>query len=934
MIMMGQVTRHQRWEQLPRKRFVGQVLFGSFLMMIFVLGLSVPLFAQDRGRILFTAAVGPDKVLLRWAGTKELARFSGFNIHRRQGGSSTYTTLNALPIRPLTNPAQIQAVFNAPGEALILQDIQSILGPDYAKEILRLRSSAMTSDFMKLALLVNTNYGVSISEALGYLDRTVLTGTRYTYELWGVDGSGVEIERLGKVSIVGGSRTQLPAPAQLEWVPIVGPTGDKKIYLRWQGVPPSDSTSHAEIGFGYDIYRMEGRPVPATKVITDADIAAHPSIYYKVNSLPVIILPASNVDKGAELFAGYCTTAPGCHVTRNDADIFGKGNREFRAKEQAHGALSPDLDLESIFNYINDFFFMDDRSLSAGPELKYGQEYTYWVVARDLLRQHGLFSAPVQATVRDTIPPKVPYNVQTSVTGDVPNQKTKITWDRNVDEPNPANEPGKYRDDTQKYKVYRRFGDINANKILLNEVIQPADPNVVMVEYIDTSITKDDWGNIYWYYITAVDGAQPEPNESPYSAPAKGVVHDLVPPDAPVCTAFCEIVNHQQEWEYCRQYSSSVDSGIVTMADVSAGIYPTFYCEKAPDSDVVGIKVYRSIDGVDFYFLEDVHYPEGSNDVTVVDDDYKPRVSQQVYYKFKAFDENTNLSGLSPDHPPRVLVKGDPPPAPLIVGMKYVGKDTVEGRDLVEVNISVINTTGIAGFNLYKDENLSEPPAAISVPAKPCPESNWGTAEFLGQGGGDVINVPVIHSISVAEIPASGLDNVEFDQVQDYFVLTASISPPSTANYYAVTAYDFYGQESSKIFYHWAGQDPDAPSKLNWPSRLGVKEETLTVTPNTSGLQKICLDWEVTGEIDNDLFVHDELNYVVFRVRGGDQTPDRFTQISPLIVGPFNDPPNSREYCDNDIIFGEEYHYMVLGIGEDGEIVKSFGPASTTVNLP
>jgi hypothetical protein len=919
-----------------------------------------PLNAQDKGRIFFTSAVGPDKVLLRWIGAKETDRFYGYNIHRREADSSTFVTLNASPIIPLTDTAKIRAIFEAPNEGQILADIQSILGPAYYNEIIKLRTSGDKTDLARLAILVNTNYGVSISEGLGFLDKSVTNGIRYTYELWGVNNLGIEIERLGKVSVVGGIKTELDPPTLIEWVPIIGPAGDKRVYLRWVVPPSSDLTEGANIGFGYDIYRMEGGlpPEDPYKVIKDTDISAYPKTYLKVNKLPVVVLPAQNVDKGRELFSANCSN---CH-TRNEGEIFGKGTREFNGSSKqsairAHSINVPsDLDLESVFNYINDFFFMDDNSF-AGRPFEYDNKYTYWVVARDLLRQHGKFSIPVLAEIRDKIPPKVPYNVQTTVTGNVPNQKIKITWDKNMNELPEG--PGAYVDDTVTYKIYRRFGDTDATKTYIASVAQPSS-GIYTVEYTDVSISKDDWGKIYWYHITALDVAG---NESPFSAQAKGVVYDLQPPSPPYCKTPCEEINYQKEYKFCREYSSEQELPTpLTVAYVNKpddSNFPEFRCT-ITDTDTEGIKVYRSIDGVNFYFVKDL-YTTGQNYIDFIDDAYKPRVSQEVYYKFKAFDENNNVSGFTTISS-RVLVAGEPPPAPIITGMKHITSSMAPDGivDTVDILISVLNPDGVAGFKLYR-ASTSEGTGAYPLIVDPSPNSNWGRATTykIFAGVPPTIDVPVKYGITLSRLPAGGMEDdnskVTFDQDKRYYILRAKNVPsPSRGKYYAVTALDFAGQESDRVFYYWSGDDISVTGRnLPWPSRdlRKVKTGTLTLSfrPANQTPEKICLNWEVNGKIadENNEIVLPYLYYVVFRVRGN-PNPDRFVQVSRLLTGPFNatqsygyDPD---EYCDRDVMPGETYTYVVLGIKKDnysnaledekmmdsnhGEIAESFGPVS------
>jgi len=891
----------------------------------------VPVRAQggDRDRLFVAATVGPDKVLLRWSGGGRLSGFAGFNVRRREAGGTVDTLMNASPVRPLTDPAAVRAVFEAPGEEGILADIRSILGDDYATALLSLRNSPASADRMKLRLLVNTNYGVALVEGRGFLDRSAPSGRRYTYEVWGLDGAGAEVERLGKVSVTAGLKTVLPAPANPEWVPIYGPAGDRKVHLRWDGLPAADLRKASVVGFGYDVYRMTGLPSPPGKILTDAEIAADPATYVKVNDLPVVILPAASSELGRELFGRHCSS---CHSTRNDPAVRGKGPAEFRetgipAAVTAHGALPPELDLQSVFNYVNDFFFVDDPALSGAPPLGFGT-YTYWVVGRDLLRQHGLFSQPVVAESLDTRPPMVPYNVRAEETGSVPNRKIRIFWDRNRDELNPENEPGKYQDDTVLYRVYRRFGGTDSPRTYLGDVPQPP-PSVYEVEFVDTTITEAQWGNIYWYHVTAVDAAG---NESAFSGPAKGVVYDRVAPGLPDCRAFCEDPNNQQEMDYCRVFDPDQEGNsnyaVVSYADVrdpTAPVYPLFVCTRLADEDVSGVKIYRSIDGVDFHLLREEWFADGAGGLVFEDREYRPRVSQEVYYRFRAFDENMNEGPLGPVSI-RHFILGDPPPPPSIVGMRKVGENTIEQMDIVEIRFTAIATDGLAGFNVYRSPTPEES-AVTAVGSKPYPPERWGRAI---NAAGDVRPAPLEGHFTMAGLSTAAAGDLVFDPTAKLYTIRVHVNPPSTGFYYTVVAYDFAGQASSPMnFFFWSGQDPSR-RVLHWPVRPEAGIKPLTVTPDTTNRRKICLDWEITGDLVNNEFVYDETRYAVFRVRGA-APPDAFVQISPLILGPFYRPADMPEYCDTDVIFGQQYTYEVLGFSADGEIVTSFGPAAGTV---
>lgn len=884
--------------------------------------------AQGESKALLTATVGPDKVLLRWA--VPAGRFEEFTLLRQEQGEPRPSPLHPGTLGPLTDADAVRAVFKEAGEEAILDDITTVLGEEYQDEILRLRGSNLPADRTRLALLANTNYGVAIVEGRGFLDRQVAPGRSYAYELWGEGGTAGR-ELLGTVEILAGQATELPAPGQLEWVPLEGASGSAKVFLRWQGLPPpTPGAANPEVGFGFDVYRQRGRPSPPGRVITDLDIRAGGGIE-KVNRLPVLLLPSPIAEAGRLLFAAHCA---GCHATRSDPRILGKTALRNAPASPAHQGLAADLDLGAVLAYVNDFVLLDGEGVSLASPVAAGGEVTYWVVARDLLRQHGRFSTPVTARVRDTLAPKVPGNVEAEVVGAVPQQRLRVRWDRNASDAQAATDPRRYVDDTASYRIYRRFGSAQSPREVrqVGTVAQPADPAAGSLSFTDASIAEADWGKLYWYHVTAVDAAG---NESPFSGPAKGVVHDLVPPGEPECVAFCDVKPTDRS---CRRLYRPDPSGdprflarlqVVRVGDPAAPRGPVSVCRRPPGSDVAGVKVYRSLDGLDFHLVEDLHFTgeDGvvADELPVADAGYRPRVSQRLTYRYKAFDENTNLGPATVAALPVVLA-GDPPPAPQIVGIEAVAPHPVgeEGWVIGEVAFTVLNPDAVVGFRLLSDDDPDDgvgpyPHANDAGDRRlPFPAAQWALAE-----PGEVpFPEPRASALTPAALGAAGLGPLRY--AGGRFILRV---PLVAGRFYAVTAWDVAGQESAALFHFWPGpelQTQAADRELEWPRRPDAETFGLQLDADP-GRGLLCLSWGASVRVD--------LGYVVFRALGGPASPDRFVQVSPFLLGnQFFDPRHggTARWCDGDTVAGEAYSYSVLGIGFDGEVALSLGPATAT----
>ena len=162
-----------------------------------------------------------------------------------------------------------------------------------------------------------------------------------------------------------------------------------------------------------------------------------------------------------------------------------------------------------------------------------GEEFYYFVTARDILGRDGLVSFGGLARACRRLPPAPPTNVRVEnavLPGSTNQPRLLVTWNQNL---NPTNA-------VTHYWIYRW---INPTSVLTNDVaptngvigIVPQLAGTNRNYFLDTStgaLTNANLTNV-WYTIRAVNLAACDPLLSPHSAPAWGVLRQR---DGPVAT--------------------------------------------------------------------------------------------------------------------------------------------------------------------------------------------------------------------------------------------------------------------------------------------------------------------------------------------------------------------------------------------------------------
>jgi len=630
---------------------------------------------EPGGRVHFSVTMGGTAAapvaLLRWAGTERPLGYTSFLVRRRAAADAAFADVAA--VAPLGDAASIAAVF--PPGAEIRTELEAIFVPDLGatlgEALLALRASADPGRRMQHEMILNSNYGAAIAEGRAFLDAALVSGTRYAYELWGLDAGNLPVERLGKVWVLAGQNTVLPAPVALTVVDVAdrdnpptgnfpggedvdldgdgrmdsGVYGDGKVYLRWDPTPAQAKDRETRpTGFGFNVHRQVkgGGACPATP---------GPGAV-RVNSLPVVPVPAADTD-------------------------------------------------------LPDFFFIDDNTEPGVPSIMRGTEYCYWLVARDLLRQEGEMSAPVVACPPDLAKPRQVRGVATKVVA--PGPQVEVSWTANASDPPTVDGGAPYVDDTAAYNVYR-FTDFD--RLLLPP--NPADRVATALpagttSWIDTTADGPSAhvGRIYWYTVTAADTAlcgRPA-NEGPHSGPARAVIYDTTPPSILVVQPYCNTTQNPNCFRDCG--CTSCPPNAWCDAGGASGLWPLPGDDWGYDvppggtnaADTWTVRLYRGAKGTDFRPVEEAEFVATDGGWRLRETAFRARVSQKLEYRLRALDRDANVGpALEPrtplgNSPMPAYLRGDLPPVrPTVV------RATAEAGGNVRIRWHAPGAAALAGF--------------------------------------------------------------------------------------------------------------------------------------------------------------------------------------------------------------------------------------------
>jgi hypothetical protein len=399
-----------------------------------------------------------------------------------------------------TAPGQVLALLNqsvalgenlsALGTALdtLLHNVTGITNlPLQRKVLASFQDAATNADTAQiLRLLAHVNPGLTLCAGQGFSEEIT---TVTTYEVREVNpATGAAGEVLGQVTITPGSPVLLPAPGYPFQVVTNNPSDNLRIRLRWGTSPAFRRLSL--LSFGFDVWR-----IPLAKAVAGGYTGIPPTLtqlysdtnFVQANEAPVI-------------------------ATKDFSTGTGTGAADDPADQTT-------------------YFFSDKGGYTglanSPPPFSDGEEFYYFITARDVLGRDGLVSPGGEGEACRRIPPQAPSGVVVKNTYSVQpaNQQCLVVgWQRDVNT----------NDNVTQYWVYRwpnpamaltngptstnyRIGVTNGTSFADNGAGAPLTPGVTN----------------FWYTVRAVSQAACTNLVSPDSMPAWGVLRQRFGPVAP-----------------------------------------------------------------------------------------------------------------------------------------------------------------------------------------------------------------------------------------------------------------------------------------------------------------------------------------------------------------------------------------------------------------
>jgi hypothetical protein len=415
---------------------------------------------------------------------------SSVNLFTRRGTMARQTDAGA--ITTLLNQSSaigedLSSLAN--GLNLMFGDVPGITNQPLAQKILSaFQAAATSSDKNQLLSLMGKGHP-GLNQCLGFAFSEQITGVT-TYEFRELDpATGAPGDVVGRVTVIPGAPVVLPAPGRPFQVTTNDPSDHLRVRLRWGA--PLALRRLSPMQFGYNVWRtartnaeahgFDANPPLLTQMTSDP-------LFVRAN--PGTVMPSAELDLGAGL----------------------------------GGAENPADQLT--------FFFADTGRMTGGPFTD-GQEFYYFVTARDILGRDGLVSFGGLAHACRRLAPAPPTDVRvenTVLPGSTNAPRLLVSWQQNT---NPTNA-------VTHYWIYRWT---NPSMVLTNDAapsngvvgIVAQVPGTNRNSFLDTStgaLTNANLTNV-WYTIRAVSIAACDPLLSPHSSPAWGVLRQR---DAPLAT--------------------------------------------------------------------------------------------------------------------------------------------------------------------------------------------------------------------------------------------------------------------------------------------------------------------------------------------------------------------------------------------------------------
>lgn len=338
----------------------------------------------------------------------------------------------------------------------------------------------------------------SLNLCLGHAWAEPVTPGKTTFEIRDFDAAANDdLGVLGRVTVDSLGPIILPSPGIPVQFSEASPKGDLNIKLRW--TTPDALREVGLLQHGFNVYRM-------TKQFTESN-------NFHNDPFDREIIPAL-------LSSGFVRKV-------NDTPV----------------TVRKLYDATTVLDFVSDptWYIADDnrRYQQGGAPFTNGEQFYYFVTARDLLGRDGFVSHGALAMACDRMPPDAPEGVKVenhyTFSNGSSNQILKITW----------RQASNTNDIVGAYYVYRWTNATEANSLglispVINQIAGPIAhvPNQTYASIIDNGPgspkAPEDYDKTYWYTVRAVDLSACTNNFSPNSAPAFGVLRNRAAPGEPM----------------------------------------------------------------------------------------------------------------------------------------------------------------------------------------------------------------------------------------------------------------------------------------------------------------------------------------------------------------------------------------------------------------
>ena len=371
----------------------------------------------------------------------------------------------------------------------LLRKVPGITGQSLPQKVLTAFQLAATDPALAemISLLAKGNPGLNLCAGRAFSE---VIGSVTTYEVRELNpATGAAGDLVGRVTLVPNAPVVLPAPGKPFQVVSNQPSEHLQIRVRW-GTPP-ELRRLSVLNVGFNLWRIPR-------------LVAEAANYHNLPPSTAQLLSNTNF------------------VRANRAPVYTAMDYSIGS---GAGAADDPADRTT-------FFFSDSSRGSGLPPFNDGQQFYYFVTARDLLGRDGLVSAGGLASACRRSPPPPPTGVRVEnavVPSSTNTARLQVFWKQNTNAADLVTQYWIYRWPNPTMALTNEATPLNN---LAGTVAQL--PGTNFNSFIDNSpgaLTNAGLSNI-WYTVRAVSQAACDNLFSPPSAPAWGVLRDRTAPDA------------------------------------------------------------------------------------------------------------------------------------------------------------------------------------------------------------------------------------------------------------------------------------------------------------------------------------------------------------------------------------------------------------------